>query len=83
MNAATRIRASWSGWRRGGAGVVVGAMVGVVGVVGVVVGVVGVVVAFVVAGRNSRRPEDGTVTGMTPIRYVTDRFGFLYDRTGR
>ena len=34
------------------------------------------------AGRDSRRPEGGTVTGMTPIRYVTDRFGFLHDRTG-
>jgi hypothetical protein len=31
---------------------------------------------------GSGRLEDA-VTGMIPIRYVTDRFGFLYDRTWR
>jgi hypothetical protein len=26
---------------------------------------------------------DGAVTGMIPIRYVTDRFGYPHDRTRR
>jgi hypothetical protein len=26
---------------------------------------------------------EGAVTGMIPIRYVTDRFGYLHDRTSR
>jgi hypothetical protein len=42
----------------------------------VVAGVV-VVVAGVVVDGDSWRREDGTVAGMIPIRYVTDRFGYL------
>ena len=57
MNAATRIRASCSGWRRGG----FGAGVDVV----------------------SSGWLEGAETGMIPIRYVTDRFGYLHDRTSR
>jgi len=79
MNAATRIRASWSGWRRGGVAVVFVVGVGVVAVVAVA----GAVVVAGVVGADSRWPEDGTVRGMIPIRYVTDRFGFLHDRTWR
>jgi hypothetical protein len=45
----------------------------------------GVVVelAGVVVDEDSWRREDGTMAGMIPIRYVTDRFGFLHDRTSR
>ena len=47
-----------------------------------VAGVVVVVAGVVVVGDAWRR-EDGMVTGMIPIRYVTDRFGYLHDRTSR
>jgi len=89
MNAATRMRASCSGWRRGGFGVgaavaVVAVAVVAVAVVGVaVVGVALVVVALVAVAVVGRGRLEGTVTGMIPIRYVTDRFGYLHDRTSR
>jgi hypothetical protein len=38
------------------------------------------VVGVAVAGRGRL---EGAVTGMIPIRYVTDRFGYLHDRTSR
>jgi hypothetical protein len=63
MNAATRIKASCSGWRRRG---------GAAGGTGA---------GGTVAGRAGRLED--AVTGMIPIRYVTDRFGFLQTTAGR
>jgi hypothetical protein len=77
MNAATRIRASCRGWRGrltgvvlAGASVLVGAMVLVSA--GVAVG----------AGIAVDAVSEDAGPGMIPIRYVTDRFGFLEGRTG-
>jgi hypothetical protein len=83
MNAATRIRASCRGWRGrltgvvlAGASVLVGAMV----LVGASV-LVGAGVA-VGAGVGAGAVSEDAGPGMIPIRYVTDRFGFLEGRTG-
>jgi len=45
----------------------------------VVVADVVVAAVGVAAEADTGRPR----AGMVPIRYVTDRFGFLYDRTCR
>jgi hypothetical protein len=88
-NAATRIRASCSGWRRVAAWERLA--LGDVASESLALGDVawgGLVVdgvawgGLAVDGVDSWRREDGTVTGMIPIRYVTDRFGYLHDRTG-
>jgi hypothetical protein len=81
MNAATRMRASWrvrcaggDAWSAGGvlggvpSGVLCGVLCGVLGGAGVRVVAVGV--------------WEDAAADMIPIKYVTDRFGFLEGRTG-
>ena len=85
MNAATRMRASCSGWRRGGLGVGGGGRCRGPGVARADAGS-GWRAAQDVGGSGRLEGTvtlDGTVTGMIPIRYVTDRFGFLQSTAGR
>jgi hypothetical protein len=77
MNAATRMRASWRARRAGGAAWSAG---------GVLCGVLGGVLCGVLGGAGVRVVAVGVwedaAADMIPIKYVTDRFGFLEGRTG-